>query len=130
MGSVRVLACLILVAGVASAAPVPTPPKSANEEAPLTAAKLLKHRKVQKELKLAAEQRIAIVDGLADIDEAIDKKRNALLKAPMANNPNTNVFEKLEKEQQEGHEKVLKTTAAKLLTPAQRTRLNQIDRQI
>ena len=62
MGSVRALACILIVAGAAYAAPVPALPKNADDDASLTAVKLLKNRKIQKELKLNAEQRIAIVD--------------------------------------------------------------------
>ena len=126
MGSVRALACLVILAVPALAAPVPMQ-KVAEDETPRSAVKLLKHRKVQKELKLSAEQRIAIVDGLADIEEAIDKKRMSLIKLP---NPNPDIFQKLEKEHQAASEKLLKTTVAKVLTPAQRTRLRQIDRHI
>ena len=127
MGSVRALACILMVAGAACAAPVPALPKNADDDASLTAVKLLKNRKIQKELKLNAEQRIAIVDGLADIDESIDKKRMALLKEP---SPTPDKFEKLEKESQDAKVTMLRTTATKGLTPAQRSRLKQITRQI
>ena len=127
MGSARALACILMVAGAACAAPVPALPKNADDDASLTAVKLLKNRKIQKELKLNAEQRIAIVDGLADIDESIDKMRTALLKQP---NPTPDKFEKLEKESQDAKVKLLKATAAKTLTPGQRSRLKQITRQI
>ena len=127
MGSIRALACFLILAGAASAAPVPIPPKLADEEAPPAVARLLKHRKVQLELKLTAEQRIAIVDGFADIDEAIDKKREKILKQQ---NATPDVFEKLEKEHQDANAKLLKTLPGKLLTAAQRSRLKQIHRQI
>ena len=127
MGSVRALACILIVAGVACAAPVPVLPKNADDDASPTALKLLKNRKIQKELKLNAEQRIAIVDGLADIDETIDKKRTALLKEP---NATPDRFEKLEKDHLDANVKLLKATAAKTLTPSQRSRLKQITRQI
>ena len=127
MGTVRALACILIVASAVAAAPVPIPPKAANDEASPAAAKLLKNRKVQKELKLSAEQRITIVDGFADIDEAIDKKREKLLKQQ---NATPDVFDKLEKEHQEAIAKLLKTLPGKLLTAPQRSRLNQIHRQI
>ncbi|HEY3787988.1 MAG TPA: hypothetical protein VGL71_03995, partial [Urbifossiella sp.] len=127
MGSLRVPACLVLFAGISVAAPVPKPPKTAAEEPPLSAVKLLMLRKVQKELKLSAEQRIAILDGLADLDDDFTKKQMMLLKTP---NPTQEPFEKLEKERRESSMKFLKTTTAKVLSPSQRTRLKQIDRQI
>lgn len=127
MGSLRVVAGFIFVVSSALAAPVPVTPKPADDAVAPSAAKLLKHRKVQKEMKLTAEQRIAILDGIADVDEAIDKKRMALLKQP---NPTPDVFEKLEKEHRETNEKLFKDSAAKLLSPVQRTRLRQLHRQV
>jgi hypothetical protein len=126
MGSVRVLACLLIVGGLGEAAPVPVV-KPLDGDPPVGAMKLLKHRNVQKELRLSAEQRIAILDGVADIEESIDKKRQALSKLP---NATPDRFEKLEKEHRDASEKFLKTIAAKLLTGPQRLRLQQIDRQI
>jgi hypothetical protein len=126
MFGVHILSVLILLGGIVSAAPVPMA-KPTTDAVPDPAAKLLKNRKVQKELKLSAEQRIAIVDGLEDISEAIDKKRDKLLKG---GNFTPDVFEKLEKEHQEKIDKFLQTTAAKKLSEAHRTRLKQIDRQV
>jgi len=121
----RTLAALVFCSPVV-AAPVPTV-KNADDPVPPSAAKLLKLRKVQKELKLTSEQRIALVDGLADIDEAIDKKREKLLKQP---NLTADVFDKLEKEHQEQSAKFLSSAAAKVLSADLRNRLKQMDRQI
>jgi len=126
MGSVRSWAFVAIIAGVVAAAPVP-PVKPADGESPQSAVKLLKHRKVQKELRLSSDQRIAILDGIADIEEMIDKKRLALSKMP---NATPDRFEKLEKEHRETTEKFFRSSTAKLLTPTQRLRLEQIDRQI
>jgi hypothetical protein len=85
---------------------------------------LLQHRKVQKELKMTAEQRIAIVDGTADIEEAFDKKMDELDRMPMAPEE---AYEKLEKERETALEKLFEGVATKGLSASQRGRLRQID---
>ncbi|MBY0460688.1 MAG: hypothetical protein K2V38_25500, partial [Gemmataceae bacterium] len=67
---------------------------------------------------------IALVDGLADIEEAHDKKIEALVRQP---NPPEDAFEKLDKEQRQATDKLLTEAAAKSLTAAQRKRLAQVD---
>ena len=59
---------LVLLIAQSDAAPTPTQPKP-DDSVSNTAIKLLKNRKIQKELKMSAEQRVAIFDGLADIEE-------------------------------------------------------------
>lgn len=117
-------ACLfaLLVCASLCAAPVPVLPK-ADDALPASATKLLEHRKLQKELKMTAEQRIALVDALADLDEAFEKKF-----LDLANQPNApdEAFDKLDREQEAARAKVYATTA-KDLTAAQRARLKQLD---
>lgn len=120
------IAALLAFAAPVLAAPVPAV-KIADDPVPKSAARLLAHRQVQKALKLSGDQRIAIVDGLADIDEEMEKKRDKLLKMP---NVTPDVFDKLETETREKHEKFLIGAAARQLTPDLRNRLKQIDRQI
>jgi hypothetical protein len=124
MTALRLLAVLAVLSP-AAAAPVPSS-KSNEEPATKSATKLLLQRKVQKELKLSAEQRIGLVDGLADIDDEIDKKRNKLLRNP---NLTPDVFDKLEEERHEKSEKFLLGTVGKY-APETRRRLNQINRQV
>ncbi|MDB5309740.1 MAG: hypothetical protein JWO38_3942 [Gemmataceae bacterium] len=128
MGGPRSAVWLVLVvAAGAAAAPIPAVPKPADDEMTLPAAKLLRHRKVQKELRLSADQRVAIIDGLADLDEEHGKKLVALLKQP---DPPEEALDKLEQEKTAAAEKFFKHTAMKELTPAQRARLRQIDWQV
>ncbi|MBA4068148.1 MAG: hypothetical protein C0501_31495 [Isosphaera sp.] len=127
MSRPRIFAGLLLasVSAASSAAPAPAP--KPDEPVPAAAARLLKYRKVQKELKMSAEQRIAIVDGLEDVEEAFEKALDVLDKMP---NAPDEAFDKLEKERAKGVAKVLADAAAKGLTPAQRSRLRQIDRRL
>lgn len=91
MGSARGAACygLVLWAGVAAAAPVPVAPPRGDTAVSPSAAKLLRHRAVQRELRMSAAQRAAVGEKVA--------------RAP---------------------------AAAKVLTPGQRARLRQLDRQV
>ena len=125
MTALRLAAVLLFISPVA-AAPVPAT-KTADEPVSKNAALLLQQRKVQKELKLTGDQRIAIVDGIADIDEAIEKKREKLLRVP---NPTADLFDKLEEERQKQAEKFLAASAKKLLSVESRNRLKQIDRHV
>lgn len=109
-----------------AAAPVPAA-KLADEAVPLSAARLLPFRKIQKELKLTPAQRIAIVDGLEDLSEAFDKKREQHLHTA---NPNQEFLDKLDEEQKRETEKFLKTGTTSILTPEARTRLKQINARI
>lgn len=115
------LAVLFLASG-AAAAPVPEGP-GAEDSVSLPAARLLQHRQVQKELKLTAEQRLLIIDGLQDVDEAQDKKIEMILRKP--NVPDEEV-QAAEREHVQKREKLLTEFAAKQLTTAKRTRLRQI----
>lgn len=120
----------LLLAASASAAPVPPPPSGPDEVSP-AAAKLLKLRRVQKELKLTPEQRVVIIDALGDIDENYEKKFNDLLRKPgFPNDQVGDQIEKLDQERQKATEKALTDAAAKTLTPLHRTRLRQIDWQV
>jgi hypothetical protein len=101
--------------------------KPAEDTVSLSAARLLPFRKIQRELKLTPAQRIAIVDGLEDISEAIEKKREKLLRDP---NPTPDIFEKLEEEQKKEIERFLKTATTSILTPESRFRLRQINARI
>lgn len=112
----------VLVCAPLAAAPVPVHPK-ADAAVPESAAKLLGHRKLQKELKMTAEQRIGIVDALADTDEAFAKKFQELAKFP---NLPEEAFDKLDREQEAARTKVF-VDSAKGLTAAQQTRLRQLD---
>ena len=108
------------------AAPVPPAPRADDALAP-SAVRLLQHRKVQKELKMTAEQRLAILDGLADLGEEHDKKVEAV--AQMQNTPD-DAFDKLDKEHKKGVDKLLGDAAAKSLGAPQRKRLQQLDWQV
>jgi hypothetical protein len=113
----------LFVAGSLSAAPVPKQPPPDDSVSP-SAVRLLEHRKIQKELKMTAEQRIVIYDGLADIEEDYEKKIDQLVQNP---NIPDEAFEKLDKDREKAIEKLLNDTATKGLTAAQRTRLRQLD---
>jgi len=117
------LAALVLSTSWASAAPVPEGP-GADDTVSAPAACLLLHRQVQKELKLAPEQRLLIIDGLQDIDEVHEKKFDALLRQP---NVADQAIEALEREHTKNREKLLTDFAVKELTAAKRTRLRQIN---
>jgi len=116
----------LLVAVPVAAAPVPSP-KAADEPVSAPAARLLEHRRIQKELKLTGDQRTAIVDGLADIDEAIDKKREKLARIA---NLNQEDLDKIDKEQAANREKFLISASTKLLNTDSRSRLRQINAQV
>ena len=118
-------ALLILVAQ-AGAAPIPPQPKPDDSVSP-SAVKLLKHRKVQKELKMSAEQRVVIFDGLADIEEEYEKKLEDLSRMP---NAAEEAYDKLDKDREKAVEKLLTESATKGLNAAQRTRLRQLDWRI
>jgi hypothetical protein len=118
-------AIALLVAPAALAAPVPAGPK--DDAVSVSAARLLKYRKVQKELKMTAEQRVALIDALEDIEEDYEKKIDRLAKMP---NAPDDAFDKLDREHRKAVEKLVSDTAEKQLTPAQRTRLRQIDWQL
>ena len=104
------------------AAPVPAGPKPDDSVSP-TAVKLLQHRRIQKELKMSAEDRVVIFDGLADIDEEFEEKAEALAKKPDAPEEE---YEKLDKERQKATDKLLEGVTGKL-TAVQRGRLQQLD---
>src|SRR5262245_2027927 len=97
-------AALFLVTALADAAPVPMG-KAPDEPVTPAAAKLLKYRKVQKELKMTAEQRVNLLDGLEDIEEDFEKQITALEKMP---NAPDEAFDKLEKERMKSIEKLVK----------------------
>lgn len=138
----KVLAVLTLAAGVigfgwvglpggtaprANAAPVPEVKKQATPDLTPSALQLLNHRKVQKELKCTAEQRVALIDHFADQAEA-----NA---GPVGGGvirvaPNVQQIEAQMKEQQEAEVKQTKEMAEKILKPAQLARLSEIDLQV
>jgi hypothetical protein len=120
--AIPLLAALLFSAST-GAAPVPAQPKP-DDSVSSSATKLLQYRKIQKELKMTAEQRVVIYDELADIDEEYDKKTDQLARMP---NPPEEAFEKLEKERQKATEKVLTKVAEKNLTAVQRGRLRQLD---
>jgi hypothetical protein len=117
-----VSALALLLPAPLGAAPVPAGPKADDAVSP-TAARLVKQRKIQKELKMSAEQRIAVLDGLADVDEEYEKKLDALAKKPDAPEEES---DKLEKEREKAVDKLLEGAAGKL-TAAQRARLRQLD---
>lgn len=106
-----------------NAAPVPATPK-ADDSVSESATKLLQHRKVQKELKMSAEQRLAILDGLADIDDEYLDKLGALSNMPNANDTD---YDKLDKDRQKRVDQLLADATAKSLSAAQRVRLQQLD---
>lgn len=107
----------------ATAAPVPPTPK-ADDAVSESASRLLAHRKIQKELKLSAEQRLAILDGIADLDDEHQKKIDEVVRMPNFDNA---AFDKLNAERQKQGNKFLAGQAAKSLTAAQRARLQQLD---
>lgn len=105
------------------AAPVPPAPKQDDSVSP-SAVKLLQHRKVQKELKMTAEQRIVIFDGLADLEEDYEKKITELSRMP---NAAEEQYDKLEKDHRKAIDKLLGDSATKSLNANQRKRLHQLD---
>lgn len=124
----RAIPWAILVLFACPPAPAaPVPASKDDDTVPLSAAKLLHHRKVQKELKMTPEQRITLVDALADLDEEHEKQVNTLLKMP---NVPDEALDKLEKKQRKAVEKLFTDTAGKSLSAGQRTRLRQIDWQL
>jgi hypothetical protein len=114
---------LLLLAAQTDAAPVPPQPKP-DDSVSASAVKLLQHRKVQKELKMTAEQRVTIFDGLADIEEDYEAKIEVLARMP---NPPEEAYDKLDKDRQKATEKLLTDSATKSLSGVQRTRLRQLD---
>lgn len=82
---------------------------------------------MQKELKLTAEQRIVILDGLADLEEEYEKKLDAASRMP---NVAEDAFDKLDKEHRKSIDKMLADTAVKSLNANQRKRLHQFDWRI
>jgi len=118
-------AVVLLLAPAAPAAPVPAGPK--DDSVAASAARLLKYRKVQKELRMTAEQRVTLIDALEDMKEDYEKK--VIQIANMPNRPD-DAFDKLDAEHAKAFEKLVGDTAEKQLTPAQRTRLRQIDWQL
>jgi hypothetical protein len=117
------LAAFVLFASPLLAAPVP-PPAKTDDAVSATAVKLLQQRRVQKELKMTAEQRIAIVDGLEDLQEAFEKKLNDISRMP---NVPDDAFDKIDQEHQKNIQKLFNETATKSLNATQRTRLQQLD---
>lgn len=117
----------LLFAVPCTAAPVPAGPKPAEDAVPYAAAKLLQHRKVQKELKMTAEQRINLHDALEDIEDDYLTRIEALDKLP---NVPDDAFEKLDSHRSKLVEKQLTATAEKDLTAPQKFRLRQVDRQL
>jgi hypothetical protein len=117
----RWAAVALFAAPVALAAPVP---RTGDDSVPASAAKLLRHRKVQKELKMTAEQRITLIDALQDIEENHEKQIQVVVKMP---NPPGDAFDTLEKDRRNAIEKLSVETAERSLNAGQRTRLRQID---
>ena len=76
---------------------------------------------------MTAEQRIVVLDGLADLEEEHEKKVEQLSRAP---NVAEDAYEKLDKERKKGIDRLLTDTVAKSLTSAQRKRLAQLDRRV
>src|SRR5262245_58309142 len=107
------LAALFLLSSLADAAPVPVGPKAPDEPVPTATAKLLRYRKVQKELKMSAEQRINLYDALEDIEEDYEKRLLMLEKMP---NAADDAFDKLDKARLTSIEKLVKQTADKELS--------------
>jgi|GEM_PF-6981496 len=125
MHAVRWMAALMIVSP-AWAAPVPVA-KPADEPVPKAAALLLRQRKVQKELRLSGDQRIAIVDGIGDIEDENQKAFEKLSRMP---NPTPDAFDKLEDAYREKSDKFFETAAARILAAEHRKRLKEIDRQV
>jgi hypothetical protein len=121
------VATAVFLAAPVIAAPVPMGPKAEDEPVPYTVAKLLKHRKIQKELKMSADQRITLLDAREDIEEENQRQVDKLDKMQDATEE---AYDKLEAERQKSIEKLYTSTADKSLTPTQRTRLRQIDWQL
>lgn len=119
------VALALFAAPLVLAAPVPV--TKTDDTVSLSAAKLLKHRKVQKELKMTAEQRIALVDAQEDIDETYEKEINRLVR--MQNVP-ADSFDLADKQRRKSTEKILTETAEKRINVGQRNRLRQIDWQL
>lgn len=119
-------AAVLLVVPAALAAPVPAT-TGGDDTVPPAAAKLLRFRKVQKELMMTAEQRIALVDALEDIDENYEKEITRILKLP---NAPDEALDKADQNRRKAIEKLMTETAAKSLSAGQRTRLRQIDWQL
>ncbi len=111
----------------AAAAPVPKPPQSV-DAARLTMEHiyLASHQKIQKELKLSAEARVAMIDALAEISEdEIEAGRNIVAWGPPLPTPG---------EKPDGRMKdffaLRRAAVAKSLTTDEFRRLTQIDWQL
>jgi hypothetical protein len=115
-----VVACLF--GRLSWAAPVPPPPKT-DDPVPRATAKLLQHRKIQIELKMTAEQRITLIDRIAEIEEEYDKKLADVLQMP---DFPQELFEKVLKDQRTALHKAYSESVQSLTAP-QRRRLRQID---
>jgi hypothetical protein len=121
--AIALFAVALLLPVQLAAAPVPATPKP-DDSVSASASKLLQHRKIQKELKMSAEQRIVVLDGLADIDEEYEKKVLELSRMP---NPAEEDYDKLDKARQKQTDKLLTDTVTKSLTAPQRARLRELD---
>ncbi|MFM8271839.1 MAG: hypothetical protein ACKODX_05835 [Gemmata sp.] len=124
--AILVAALAVLFGGPLVAAPVPVAPK-ADDSVSAPAVRLLQERKVQKELKMSADQRIVVLDGIADLEEEFQKKIEELSRQPKAPE---DAFDRLDKELKTKTEKLLGDTATKGLSAAQRKRLGQLDLRI
>src|SRR5688500_15223872 len=121
--AIPLAAVAVLFASPLFAAPVPPPPRADDSVSP-TAVKLLQHRKVQKELKLTAEQRIVILDGLGDLEEEYLKKLEVVSRMP---NLPDDTLDTLDKEHRKSIDKMLADAAVKSHNANQRKRLHQLD---
>lgn len=121
--TIPVFAAALLLSVPLAAAPVPATPKP-DDAVSAPASRLLQYRKVQKELKMSAEQRIVVLDGLDDLDEDYNKKIIELARGP---NTTEMDYDKLDKERQKQLDKLLADAVTKTLTAGQRGRLRELD---
>ena len=122
--SAILLTALLVAASETPAAPVPIGPK-ADDTVPYTTAKLLKYRKVQKEVKMTAEQRVNLLDASKTSRR---NTRSSSWRSTTAQRADE-AFQKVEKDRLKALEKLL-MTSEKTLTAAQRTRLRQVGWQM
>ena len=117
----------------ATAAPVPEVSKARVPEVPPSAFQLLRNRKVHRELKCTSDQRMTIADHFDDQFEAAANSGPLMVFAPgQPRNPQAEKqqIEAKVKERQDAEAADTKAMAEKMLSPAQLTRLVQIELQI
>lgn len=136
---IQVMAALVIMIGLAlglwtgasdAAVPVPEAPKAEKKAEAVSEIRqvheLLKNRKVLRELKCSAEQRVKIEDAFEDLEDVFEERQKAIER----NDPNPDkALETLEQEKDAEIVKLGRSLMANVLNAKQRQRLVQIDLQ-